>query len=71
MGSATDSRCRSEYLYVNFPTWTTFTPGAGNIVSISYPIFLNTKLNNNIWRFGLTCKFGSYAAAVGVTSAMP
>jgi outer membrane immunogenic protein len=54
---------RTEYLYVNFPSWTTFTPGVANTNPSILPNFLSTKLYNNILRFGLTYKFGSYAAA--------
>jgi len=50
---------RGEYLYVSFPTYTTFTnpaittgPGANGYVTN-----LSTKLTDNIWRFGVTYRF--------------
>jgi outer membrane immunogenic protein len=55
---------RSEYLYVQIPSYTTFTPGIGNGLLVGAPTFLSTKMNNNIVRAGLTYKFGDYAAAV-------
>jgi outer membrane immunogenic protein len=62
---------RSEYLYIDIPSYTTFTPGIGaglaTNLNTSSPTFLSTKLNNNIWRFGLTYKFGNYAVAAAVT----
>jgi len=67
---------RSEYLFIDIPSYTTLTPGVGNGVSIvgfgcnaadgrfcTAPTNLSTKMNNNVWRFGLTYKFGNYAAA--------
>jgi outer membrane immunogenic protein len=54
---------RSEYLYVAFPSYTTFTPGTTVPSPGIYPTYLSTKLTNNIYRFGLTYKFGDYAAA--------
>jgi outer membrane immunogenic protein len=68
---------RSEYLYIDIPSYTTFT-GAGtlngpfviNPVTHNFagpPTNLSTRLNNNVWRFGLTYKFGNYAAAAAVT----
>jgi outer membrane immunogenic protein len=64
---------RSEYLYIDIPSYTTFN-GAGvlngpfviNPVTGSFagpPTNLSTRLTNNVWRFGLTYKFGNYATA--------
>jgi outer membrane immunogenic protein len=55
---------RSEYLYVSIPSYTTFTPGVNNPATGGFPNYLSTKMTNNIYRFGLTYKFGNYAAAV-------
>jgi len=57
---------RSEYLYVNFGNYTTFTPGLSTTptaLGVTFPNNVNTKLTNNIYRFGLTYKFGDYYAA--------
>jgi outer membrane immunogenic protein len=52
---------RSEYLYVQIPSFTTFTPGSGTGLSQFSHTFVNEgKLSNNIWRAGLTYKFGYY-----------
>ena len=60
---------RVEYLYVNIPSYTTFTNGAGPgttpfalCPTCSAAANLTTgKLTNNIVRVGLTYKFGNYA----------
>ena len=56
---------RAEYLYVQFPSYSTLTspvfggtPGAG----VSFPVD-NGKITNNIVRFGLAYKFGGFAYA--------
>jgi outer membrane immunogenic protein len=53
---------RSEYLYVQIPSYTTFTPGSQpNNPGFSFPTNLSTgRLTNNIWRAGITYKIGYY-----------
>jgi outer membrane immunogenic protein len=68
---------RSEYLYIDIPSYTTFTPGVGTLngpfVSNAIgsfaggPTNLSTRMNNHVLRFGLTYKFGNYAYAAPVT----
>jgi outer membrane immunogenic protein len=45
---------RGEYLYIKFPTYTTFTPGSNGAEFTN----LSTGLSNNILRGGVTYKFG-------------
>jgi outer membrane immunogenic protein len=50
---------RSEYLYIQLPSYTTFTTGPfgpGSLTNQSAG-----KLTNNIWRAGLTYKFGDWS----------
>jgi outer membrane immunogenic protein len=59
---------RVEYLYVNIPSYNTFTPGTGSGLGLTCPCATLTnlttgKLTNNIIRVGLTYKFGNYAGA--------
>ena len=56
---------RVEYLYVNIPSYTTFTPGngPGTGSGFTYTGLSTGKLTNNIVRVGLSYKFGNYAAA--------
>jgi outer membrane immunogenic protein len=56
---------RMEYLYVNIPSYTTFTPGFGPGLTPTGVTLTNLstgKLTNNIVRVGLNYKFGNYAA---------
>ena len=59
---------KAEYLYVQIPSYTTFTPG-------TYPgsLFVPTnvtagKLTNNIVRFGLAYRFGEWGKAAPVVT---
>jgi opacity protein-like surface antigen len=69
---------RSEYLFVDIPSYTTFVPGVGSGVTTlgfsrcpegqvtfgcTSPTNLSTKMTNNVFRWGLTYKFGNYATA--------
>jgi len=51
---------RSEYLYVQIPSYTTFTPG---VAPENFHNVTAGKLTNNIWRVGLAYKFGDWGKA--------
>jgi outer membrane immunogenic protein len=60
---------RTEYLYVQLPSFTTFTPGSGTglTTNTSFTNVSVGRMTNNILRLGLTYKFGNYYAAPAVT----
>ncbi len=59
---------RSEYLYIAVPRYTTFTnPTLGGLTPFFFPTNLETRLTNNVWRAGLTYKFGYDPIVAAVT----
>lgn len=58
---------RSEYLYIKIPSYTTFTPGVGSGLIAGMPRNLSTEVNNQIFRAGLTYRFGGWGKAPVVT----
>jgi outer membrane immunogenic protein len=61
---------RTEYLYVQLPSFTTFTPGSGTgVVPGTTLNNLNVgRTTNNILRVGLTYKFGDWGRAAPVVT---
>ena len=52
---------RSEYLFIDIPTYTTFTgPTVAGAAGFAFPTNLETRLYNHVFRSGLTYKFGYY-----------
>jgi outer membrane immunogenic protein len=59
---------RTQYLFVDIPSFTTFTPGVGNgLTSVTLTNLSNGPIYNHILTAGLTYKFGNYAYAAPVT----
>ena len=59
---------RAQYLFVEIPSFTTFTPGVGNGTLASeegspWNNLNNGPIHNHLLEFGLTYKFGNYAYA--------
>jgi outer membrane immunogenic protein len=55
---------RTQYLFVDIPSYTTFTPGVGNgLNSVALTNLDNGTIYNHILTAGLTYKFGNYAYA--------
>jgi outer membrane immunogenic protein len=54
---------RTQYLFVDIPSFTTFTPGVGNgLTSVTLTNLDNGPIYNHILTAGLTYKFGYYGA---------
>jgi outer membrane immunogenic protein len=60
---------RTQYLFVEIPSFTTLTPGTGNgfINGTTLTNLDNGRIFNHFFEFGLTYKFGNYASAAPVT----
>jgi len=57
---------RAQYLFVEIPSFTTFTPGVGPGVLVEggpWNNLNNGPIHNHLLEFGLTYKFGNYAYA--------